>query len=369
MTLAAFASSASKIESQLKESPLIFIHGIKGSTLVDNQERVNWLTGWQALGLQTPALQLPLAWNSDQQERDSLKASEVLAAVNIIPGLIGEKVYAPWLAAARNFGHPFYPFAYDWRRDNLESLAKFESLLTEVRAQHANQRVHVVAHSMGGLIALALLNKQPEAFASIDFVGVPFMRNISFLLDLHVGLPNGLNKKILSPQVLFTFPSAYALLSDDGGPLTDRTGNAIAFDFQSASAWREQRLGLFSFAHSPIADHSFDNLERFLEKTLARVKEFRALLAARRQAYPRVGVILSKSHATLARVQKQGPKSVRGWDFETLPKEPGDGRVREIAALPPAGIYYEQFNSTYQHSQLLNDPAVIDWIGKRLNLT
>ena len=39
---------------------------------------------------------------------------------------------------------------------------------------------------------------------------MPFTQGISFLRDLHVGSPTGLNHKLIGPNVLCTFPSAYS---------------------------------------------------------------------------------------------------------------------------------------------------------------
>src|SRR3712207_5974211 len=45
-----------------KMPPLVFIHGIKGSTLINAKGETLWLTGSQALGVSTPELKLPLQW-------------------------------------------------------------------------------------------------------------------------------------------------------------------------------------------------------------------------------------------------------------------------------------------------------------------
>src|SRR5262249_31382025 len=97
--------------------PILFVHGVKGSTLVDPRGCVRYLTLAQALGLSTPTLALPLGRQGDAQERDGLAAGEILRAVGVPP--FGERVYGPVLTALEAAGRPFYAFAYDWRRDNL----------------------------------------------------------------------------------------------------------------------------------------------------------------------------------------------------------------------------------------------------------
>lgn len=342
-----------------KKSIVVFIHGIKGSQLVDVNDSIVWLTGAQGLGLDTPKLSLPLAWQGDSQEKDSIRAKEVLSDVKVIPFILEEKIYSPWLAAGRKlFGENFYPFAYDWRRDNLENVSSFESFLETIRSQNPEANITVVAHSMGGLITMALLNKRPEFFSKVVFVGVPFYGGIGFMEDLHVGIPNGLNHKILSGEVLFTMPSVYTLFpleTKEHVIAEELSGNPIEIDFYSAGEWNKNQFGVFA-KESNSNEKNFT----FLTKALARAKQFKEQIKASNIKYPPILVVTGKAHPTLSKIQKNGKRSVNGWDFASLPREPGDGRVLEKNSFPPKGISYETFYSTWSHSALLNDPSVID---------
>ena len=60
-------------------TPLVFIHGIKGSKLVDTQGRCQWVTALQALALETPKLALPMSFKNGIQARDELRAVEPLS--------------------------------------------------------------------------------------------------------------------------------------------------------------------------------------------------------------------------------------------------------------------------------------------------
>ena len=340
--------------------PLVFIHGIKGSRLADAQGKTYWLTGLQALGLQTPDLRLLLAPEPDSP--GELVAVEPLGRVAVVPGVFQEQIYGPWLAAAKKMGVPFHSFAYDWRRDPSKSVDRLEAFIEAVRVKHAAKKVRVVAHSMGGLITLALLNQRPELFSGVAFAGVPFAGGLGFLVDLHVGTSAGLNSKILSPEVLFTFPSVYVFFPLNGAGLIDSANRPIPMDFYSAAAWKEKRLGLFARGGVSLEQ------ENFLARTLARAKSFRQRLAARRQAYPPVLVITNRSRPSLKEVVRDGPKSDHGWDFESAASGPGDGRVLEERSFPPSGIPYQTVYSEAEHSKLLNDPRVIaaiqEWLGR-----
>ena len=348
--MTASAQAAEKI-------PLVFIHGFKGAGLKSSTGNTVWLTQWQALGLSTSRLALPMKWNGDTQERDGVTVDEVLSKVSVLPLLYSEDIYGAWLAAAAKFERPFYSFTYDWRRDNLESLNQFERFVDQVRIREGVSKVQVVAHSMGGLITLALLNKRPEVFHDVVFAGVPFAGGVGFLDDLHAGVAVGLNSRILSPQVLFTFPSVYALFPLDGKGLEDEQGNPLKMDFYSAADWRRNGLSAF-WQPSKQADAE----EHFLAGALARAKRFRLLLQPRALKYPPVTVVLGSSKPTTVAVRRSNADGKHGWDPELSPKAPGDGRVAAVHALPPKGIDFRTVNVEAEHAKLLSDPAVVSLI-------
>ena len=145
------------------ETPVIFIHGIKGGTLVSPKGQTRWLTTGEALGFTTYDLRLPLSWENEKtQTRDGLRPGLTLRRIRVIPGLIEEQIYGPWLEAnEKRSPTQFSAFAYDWRRDNIENAEAFEAYIDTVRAKNKNAQVDVVAHSMGGLITLAVLLRSP----------------------------------------------------------------------------------------------------------------------------------------------------------------------------------------------------------------
>lgn len=363
----------------VSSAPIVFIHGIKGATLKAGSGALVWLTALQALGLSSPSLSLPLHWQGTAQSRDGIKAVEPLTGVTIIPGLLGEDVYGPWLKAARAMGRPFYPFAYDWRRDNLETTALFEDFLAEVSAKHGGARPAVVAHSMGGLITLAVARRGIRAVGPVVYAGVPFTGGVGFLPDLHAGTSTGLNGRILKPSVLFTFPSVYTLFplkgqGLHGSGLAEADGAPIAMDFFSAADWKEKKLGAFAPGAAESGfPASASERTAFLTAALERGRRFRELIAPASdydaKHHPPALVISARNRSALVKALKSGPRSERGWDFQSAPQAPGDGRVSENDATPPRGIAFSRFTSEYEHSALLNDPAVIKAIQAYLDAT
>jgi len=57
---------------------------------------------------------------------------------------------------------------------------------------------------------------------------------------------------------------------------------------------------------------------------------------------------------TLSYIIKDGPRSVRGYDFESAKKDMGDGRLRPSDTLPPAGIpTFKVWSCNKTHGHLL----------------
>jgi len=200
-----------------------------------------WLTWRQALGLASSDLSLPLVWEGDAQRRDELRPVAPLRKV------AGRDIYASFLSWATTSRPQFHAFAYDWRRDNLETVGKLIASLEALRDGTGSQKVQVVAHSMGGLISLVALNRCPELFHSVLFAGVPFQPFVGFLQDMHAGAATGLNRRILSPKVLFTYVWPYCLFPEKSyeSGLVEANGDVIAHDWYSADDWQRRRLGVF----------------------------------------------------------------------------------------------------------------------------
>jgi hypothetical protein len=180
--------------------------------------------------------------------------------------------------------------------------------------------------------------------------------------DLHVGIPNGLNHKILSQEVLFTMPSVYTLFpieTRERVVAEDNIGNPIEVNFYSPEDWKKNKFSVFT-KDSESTERNF----LFLTKALEKAKEFKLQIKAANIKYPPILVITGKAHPTLSKIQKNGKQSVNSWDFLSLPRDPGDGRVLEKNSFPPNGISYETFYSSWIHSALLNDPAVVERIEK-----
>ena len=336
--------------------PLVFIHGNKGSILSKPNGLRCWITLRQALGLASADLRLPLWWDGEVQRHDELVVEGPIEAV------AWRDIYGSFLDWASGSGRAFYPFAYDWRRDNLETVDQFTAFVGAISNRHREAKVQVVAHSMGSLISFVALNRTPNLFHSLLFAGAPFGSSVSFLEDLHAGTATGLNGRILNPRILFTFVSSYYVFPsepNDSG-LVEQNGETIPHNWYSADDWERQQLGIFSTSRSSSVT---EEQREHLRRALGRARQFRSLLVARQALhYPPISVLASDSHPTLRTVVKGGPCSIGGWDFKTGHREPGDGRVGFSKAMPPQGVAYSQHKTPQQHGDLLKDTGQIETI-------
>ena len=214
------------------------------------------------------------------------------------------------------------------------------------------------------------MNRRPELFDRVVFAGVPFRGCISFLQDMTHGKPVGLNRSVLSPGVLFTFPSVYTLFpgnlgSDIADTMLDPSGEILPINFFSAKDWQVHQLGIFATPDNlPCRD---SEAIAFLKKALKISKEFRLSLIPKQKDYPPVLVITSNTRPTLAKAQRRSRGNIIIWDFKVLPGEPGDGRIPESASLPPEPIKYEIHRTSFKHTTLLNDPEVVKRIFSFIN--
>jgi len=335
--------------------PLVFIHGFKGSRLVSPSGDIEWLELRQVLGLSHSHLKLPLLWNEDKQSEDGLKPLNILDSISLIPGVFKKNIYGVWLEAARNSQRPFYEFAYDWRRDNLENLAQFKSFIEDIQKKHQN-KIQIVAHSMGGLITFAMMNDNPEWIHSVVFVGVPFKGGISFLEDMTLGTRTGLNSKILNPETLGSFPSVYTLFALNSKGLVFENNKEADFDFYNAEHWKMYKAGLFS-SEEPEKEKM-----EFLSKALDRAKQFKNRILFSPISYPPIFVVSGNQFTAPEKVHFKRLIKEYVWDFSD--RSAGDGRVCEKSSLPPAGVPYTLYHSQYEHAELLDDPILIEKIIK-----
>ena len=244
---------------------IVFIHGFKGSVLRQRASgSCSWITapaalwGSQTLALPGEGLQIDGALD--------LCVDGVLERVCIVPRLLYAQVYGPWLKAvalACAGRAQIVPFAYDWRRSNLEAVRALAALVDALRARGA-PAVHLVAHSMGGLIAayylrygtqaLALASETWTGAAAVDRVviaGTPYRGLMRAFHDMACGAVAVRNRTLLGPVAVASMPAAYQLLP---WPAADKVlSPSLSPEPQAiyqARHWRDGGWGLFADAQA-----------------------------------------------------------------------------------------------------------------------
>jgi len=274
--------------AQKGKRPIIVIPGILGSRIVNRKTgEVVWPSAFRS---KTSDLALPTTPDLDA-DRDDLVASRILDTAKLARLTPEVYVYHYLLRALEDFGgyregdwdnppeggdaDTFYVFAYDWRRDNVESarllVRRIQAL--KLRLGRPDLRFNIVAHSMGGLIAryAAMYGDRdlpPEGVAPVpDWSGASFINKIFMFGTPNEGSAEAfatllegysvtegarprlrlLNK--LSREDIFTSPAIFQLLPHRAeARFLDEHLRPLALDLYDPAVWR--RYG-WSAANDP----------------------------------------------------------------------------------------------------------------------
>src|SRR5688572_3653690 len=235
--------------------PVVVVPGIMGSGLLRPDGTRVWLNVRNAVGQYKLSLPLVLPLGDS---KDDLAPGALLGTDEIVPRLFGFTEYYDLLEllAAAGFrpasttgakGMSQHVFAYDWRRDLVESARRLDETLEALADARgdAGTRFNIVGHSMGGLIARYYLRygtAEPDPGAPVTWAGARRIRNLSLVAVPHVGgvhaleallLGNrvGLSYATLASPVVTRMPSVYQLLPPVGAPaLVDHTGEPMDAD-------------------------------------------------------------------------------------------------------------------------------------------
>ncbi len=97
------------------------------------------------------------------------------AAVIVVPGFLATDVYLwemnLWL---RRIGYTAYMSKIGWNADCLETTVQRLSQTIEKAADDTGGKVHLIGHSLGGVLSRAAAVRQPEKIASVTTLGSPF---------------------------------------------------------------------------------------------------------------------------------------------------------------------------------------------------
>jgi pimeloyl-ACP methyl ester carboxylesterase len=259
--------------------PIIVIPGILGSQLVNR--RTGEMVWPSAFRSSDDGLSLPTTPDL-QANRDELSAAKILETARLarlIPADV--YVYYELLRALREYGgyregdwnapapdgdrDTFYVFAYDWRRDNVETARELSRRVEELKQRlgRPELRFNVVAHSMGGLVAryAAMYGDsdlpdgdtppQPtwagaSSISKVFMFGTPNEGSAEAFATLLEGysITEGLRRRVsllnkLTRADALTIPSLYQLLPHpDAATVLDEHLHPLEVDLYDPSVWR-----------------------------------------------------------------------------------------------------------------------------------
>jgi pimeloyl-ACP methyl ester carboxylesterase len=165
------------------QPPVIIIHGLTGSTLVDAKTGKQFWPG--SLGTLTFSNFTDLRQMSAED-----REGEGLVPGTLMYDVAGVDFYGELLHTLESIGrferstpgHPaggqrrrYYVLLYDWRKDNIIAVRKLHAMIEQIRRDYGDPalRVDIIAHSNGGQITnyyLALRSERPAGDRPADAV-------------------------------------------------------------------------------------------------------------------------------------------------------------------------------------------------------
>ncbi|MDX2030562.1 MAG: hypothetical protein SF339_07830 [Blastocatellia bacterium] len=318
---------AEQTARQTGKPPIIIIPGILGSELVDQKSNLRL---WPELFPKEPtALELPIASVNFAENRDEIVATRVIESAQLIKLLPELGVYGALLESLEKYGgyrrgdidapapggdrDTYYLFAYDWRRDNVESAGRLAEKIARLqeRLNRPDLRFDIIAHSMGGLVARyyamygerdALNDAEPRP----DWSGARHVHRLMMFgtpnagaMDAFRSLLRGYSVteadkprlqlfRALDQGMIFSAPSVYQLMPrNHAAKFYDANLNPVPIDLFDAATWKTYRWAAaydptFLKAELKSMSRKFGSakaLAEFEQRTLHRERYLRAALA------------------------------------------------------------------------------------------
>ncbi len=211
-----------------------------------------------------------------------------------------------------------FPFEYDWRLSARENAERLDELVDRVRRQRGAERVDLITHSAGAIVALTFV-KLGTGASKVDHLILiaPPQRGVVDALRVLVR-PEHFLRRVFTREMVATWPSVAELLPDDGRFLVDEQGKPIDRDLWTVEGWS----GIQPFVRAQQLDSA-----HVLRHALA---------GTAMPANIRVSVIAGDCVATARRVLMRRDGSFAFYPSELRPAErhlqsllfePGDGTI------------------------------------------
>jgi pimeloyl-ACP methyl ester carboxylesterase len=292
------------------QPPVILVHGLMGSTLVDAQTGKQFWPG--SLGSLAFGNYAKLGVEADGK----LVPGELVTGLAGVVDYYGELLRILETAGRFKRGVPgtpvpaddrrrYYVYLYDWRRDNVEAARGLHDLIEQVRSDYGDPalRVDLIAHSNGGLVANYYLRygardvldgtaPKPDGEGAkhvrrLLMLGTPNLGSATSLYRLQHGVRVGL--RTVPVEVLATFATPFQALPHPLAPVVvDPHGNAVALDIYDPDTWKSRQWSVYapdvvarvrSTATEPAeGEHAVRQLQATFDAHLVRAGRFQRAL-------------------------------------------------------------------------------------------
>jgi pimeloyl-ACP methyl ester carboxylesterase len=253
------------------QPPVIVIHGLAGSTLVDAKTGKQFWPG----SLSTLAFS---NYRDLAQMSTEDREGEGLVPGDFVQSFAGVDFYGDLLHSLETVGHfhrgvpgqavgndrrRYYVLLYDWRKDNIFAVRKLHALIEQIRRDYQDPklRVDIIAHSNGGTIANYYYRYGPEdvleqAHFTPWLEGDQRLRRVIMLGTPNLGAVTSLERLIYGTrlalrtvpvEVMVTFATPFEALPH---PLVksvlDTQGRPVDLNIYDDQVWRREHWGVFS---------------------------------------------------------------------------------------------------------------------------
>ncbi len=366
--------------------PLILIHGVLGSRLSqrDTGKEV-WPGSIRSIAFSNyESLRLEIDPETLTALPSPLEVSGITdraagrdfygRIIDVLGNVAGYTLSEPGIPAQAG-ERRMYVFTYDWRRDNIETVARLDAFIEQIRTDYADPEleVDIIAHSMGGLITryyvrYGTLDTLDDNDFPVNNYGAKRIRRAILLGTPNLGAAKSIQVFLtgfdigfgaVPPEVVATFPTTYQALPH---PLNDwivlPDGRPLNRDLFSAKLWRRFEFSIFDpkvrariagrFETQAEADAYLETLEAYFGKYIERARRFVWSLTVPIPE-PDVHYVVFGGDCALtpARVlveEMDGESVLRlhpddvvnrvdGIDYDLLMLEPGDGTVTKASLL------------------------------------
>jgi len=209
--------------------PIIFIPGVGGSVL-NNAD-----TGSE-LWPNEPDVSLTLGTPNSA----NIGATDIVRDVAVfgVTPTDDQHVYGPFITALESWGYEedrdLFVFPYDWRLDIYSHAPALDTRIDEILRSRAAEKVIIIAHSMGGMVARAYVDKYgSDKIETLITMGTPHLGSVKIYYSIVMGYDFGLSvhvDKFLMKHIYQTTPSSFQFLPTSPFITEESSGKTWSLD-------------------------------------------------------------------------------------------------------------------------------------------